>query len=119
MVINLDKVRKQLTYELVYEKDGEELFTIKPKLGEKKRFLEVMKKLSEDQNGGYFVDWLVGLVKEAGETDEETLNLIKTLIEEYEGDFITQTSIGFKTTTKEEVEKRNKAIEEKLLEKNL
>ena len=118
-MINLDKVRKQLDYELKYSFDGEEVFAIKPAMKEKQNFINVIKTIQEDINSTSFTDWLVGLVKQSEEVSEEDLELIRALITDYEGDFLNQTLVGFKIKTQEEVDKAKKQLEEKYLEKNL
>jgi len=120
MAINLDKVRKQLNYELVYKFDGDEVFSIKPLIGEKKRFMDVMKSMKDDMESTLFTEWLCDLIKAANtEISDEDYNLIKTLIEEYQGDFVNQTIVGFKIRSQEEVDEQRVKLEEKFLEKNL
>jgi len=120
MAINLDKVRKQLNYELAYKFDGDEVFSIKPRIGEKKRFLDVMKSMKDDLESSLFTDWLCQLIKDANTNiSDEDYNLLRTLIEEYEGDFVNQTIVGFKIRSQKEVDDQRAKLEEKFLEKNL
>jgi len=100
-MVNYEKLRKHTTYELVYEKDGEELFSIKPVMGDKPALLTMMAKNKEQEE---FTDYLLNLFKRTyPDANEEELAVVKGFIVDYEGELFIQTLIGYKITTQDKL----------------
>ena len=104
-MVDFEKLRKHTTYELVYTKDDEELFSVKPLIEDRVKILQMM----GNTNGAEkeFYDYLFDSFKRTyPNTSEEELKVVSQYIKDYSPELFIQTLIGFKITTREEIDKK-------------
>lgn len=120
---NFEKLRKHTEYTLNYEfkdiaTDDVVDFEIKPVMSDRTKFLEIVSK--KNVSADEIVSWFTELaLREEKDISEEEKQIFYDFAMNYYGEIQTQTMIGFKLTTKEEIEKRMAEISEKFVEKKL
>ena len=119
---NFEQLKKHTEYSLQYElKDlvtnDVVVFDIKPKMDDRTAFLELIsnKKTKPHQ----IVNWFSELVFRTEEATEEEKSIFEDFAMSHYGEIQTQTMVGFKLTTKEDLDKRMSELSEKVMEKNL
>ncbi len=77
-------------------------------------------KISEEKKEANFAEYLYELIlREDSDVSEEDKKLLSDFIITNTSSFIEQAMIGFRLTTKEELDKQKAKIEDKVLEKKL
>jgi len=119
---DFEKLRKHTEYTLNYElvdvatKDKVE-FDIEPTMKDRTKFMELVSKsnVKPDQ----IVEWFAELALRGEEATPDSEALFKDFALAHYGEIQVQTMIGFKLTTKEELDARIESLTDKLVEKNL
>jgi len=119
---NFEKLRKHTEYTLSYElidmvtKDKVE-FEIQPVMSDRTSFMELVSK--KNVKPEQIVDWFSELALKGEDASIEETAIFKEFALSHYGEIQTQTMIGFKLTTKEDLDERINDLTDKLLEKNL
>ena len=122
MAIDFKKLRKHTENVLAYELDGEELFQIKPSVQDRTEYLRIKKQVAKNKGEDIqpFVNFLYNLfLRDSPSATEEERVIAKQFIENNIDELILQTDIGFRLTTKEEIQKQQDKFFDALLQKNL
>ena len=119
---NFEKLRKHTEYTLNYVLTdivtGEQVtFDVEPTMSDRTHFMELVAKKNAKPSD--IVDWFADLALRGEEVSPEEKEIFKDFAMAYYGEIQTQTMIGFKMTTKEELDKRIAEFSEKVVEKNL
>ena len=120
---DFERLKKHTEYTLKYElKDTvtEDIveFTIMPEMKDRTAFLELVSK--KDVSPDAVASWFCELaLREEEDVSPENREVFKNFCLAHYGEIQTQTMIGFKLTTKEELDKKLTELTEKVYEKNL
>lgn len=119
MAIDFEKVNQHLEHTLSLELSGEVVMTIKPKIGKKSEFVKIIKDMSKTTETDKVEKFLYDLILEVevNLTDEHK-NSLKVLIGDNINEFLDQLLIGFKVSTRKELDDAVKDYKDKKLGKN-
>ena len=119
---NFEKLRKHTEYTLGYKlKDlitGDIVeFDITPEMSDRTSFLELLSNKKSKPHDT--VNWFAELALRGEEPSSEELTIFKDFAMSHYGEIQSQTMIGFKLTTKDDLDKRMADLSERAIEKNL
>lgn len=120
MGIEFSKLKKHTEFVLAYE-FGEDDFQIIPTVQDRTKLLDLLAKQQKDKTDDLsgIINFHIDLfLRDSDPTDSERV-IVRDFVEANVDKLIDKTLIGFRITTKEDMDKQKQQIQDKLVEKNL
>jgi len=117
MTIDFTKVQQHLEHTLDLKLDGQSVIIIKPKIGSKAKFMKIIKTLSNKEDTLPLKNFLFDIITETEHIENNKVDLLKHFIADNIDTFMDQLIIGFRISTKKEMDEAVKVYKDNKLGK--